>query len=117
MRCVHLKGAGNITTIGIASARTHSTWLGWISGAQSLRNERYPDVRLIPAQHVKPFLKNNCRDAEAVAEAVQRPTMIFVLIKTRSKWICWLCIVCPRASSANGRGVWVGCRRATSVAG
>jgi hypothetical protein len=68
-------------------------------------------VRLIPAQHVKPFLKNNCRDAEAVAEAVQRPTMIFVLIKTRSKWICWLCIVCPRASSANGRGVWVGCRR------
>jgi transposase len=43
------------------------------------------DVRLIPAQHVKPFLKghkNNCRDAEAGAEAVQRPTMSFVLIKT-----------------------------------
>src|SRR4051812_48474754 len=36
------------------------------------------DVRLIPAQYVKPFLKghkNDYRDAEAIAEAVQRPTM------------------------------------------
>jgi transposase len=43
------------------------------------------DVRLIPAQYVKPFLKghkNDYRDAEAVAEAVQRPTMHFVSIKT-----------------------------------
>ena len=39
------------------------------------------DVRLIPAQYVKPFLKghkNDYRDAEAIAEAVQRPTMQFV---------------------------------------
>jgi len=38
------------------------------------------DVRLIPAQYVKPFLKghkNDYRDAEAIAEAVQRPTMHF----------------------------------------
>jgi hypothetical protein len=43
------------------------------------------DPRLIPAQYVKPFLKghkNDYRDAEAVAEAVQRPTMRFVTIKT-----------------------------------
>ena len=43
------------------------------------------DVRLIPAQYVKPFLKghkNDYRDAEAIAEAVQRPTMRFVTIKT-----------------------------------
>jgi transposase len=43
------------------------------------------DVRLIPAQYVKPFLKghkNDYRDAEAIAEAVQRPTMHFVSIKT-----------------------------------
>jgi transposase len=43
------------------------------------------DVRLIPAQSVKPFLKghkNDYRDAEAIAEAVQRPTMSFVAIKT-----------------------------------
>jgi transposase len=43
------------------------------------------DVRLIPAQYVKPFLKghkNDYRDAEAIAEAVQRPPMQFVAIKT-----------------------------------
>jgi transposase len=43
------------------------------------------DIRLIPAQYVKPFLKghkNDYRDAEAIAEAVQRPTMRFVAIKT-----------------------------------
>src|SRR5262244_292129 len=43
------------------------------------------DVRLIPAQYVKPFLKghkNDYRDAEAIAEAMQRPTMHFVAIKT-----------------------------------
>src|SRR3974377_221273 len=44
-----------------------------------------PDVALIPGQDVKPFLKghkNDYRDAEAIAEAVQRPTMRFVSIKT-----------------------------------
>src|SRR5438128_9767961 len=43
------------------------------------------DVRLIPAQYVKPFLKgykNDYRDAEAIAEAVQRPTMQFGAITT-----------------------------------
>src|SRR6267142_4809091 len=42
-------------------------------------------MRLIPAQYVKPFLKghkNDYRDAEAIAEAVQRPTMRVVRIKT-----------------------------------
>ena len=43
------------------------------------------DARLIPAQFVKPFLKpqeNGYLDAEAIAEAVQRPTMRSVPIKT-----------------------------------
>jgi transposase len=43
------------------------------------------DVKLVPGQFVKPFLKgqkNDFRDAEAVAEAVQRPTMRFVPIKS-----------------------------------
>jgi transposase len=43
------------------------------------------DVRLLPAQYVKPFLKghkNDYRDAEAIIEAVQRPTMSFVAVKT-----------------------------------
>ena len=43
------------------------------------------DVRLIPAQFVRPFVKSNKNDyidAEAIAEAAQRPTMRFVSIKT-----------------------------------
>src|SRR5712692_5640572 len=42
-------------------------------------------VRLIPAQYVKPYVKTNKSDyidAEAIAEAVSRPTMRFVPIKT-----------------------------------
>ena len=43
------------------------------------------EARLMPAKYVKPFgkgQKNDFRDAEAIAEAVQRPTMRFVAIKT-----------------------------------
>jgi transposase len=43
------------------------------------------DARLMPAKYVRPYnkgQKNDFRDAEAIAEAVQRPTMKFVAIKT-----------------------------------
>ncbi|MEW8626346.1 MAG: IS110 family transposase [Candidatus Thiodiazotropha sp.] len=43
------------------------------------------DVKLIPAQHVKPFVrgnKNDHNDALAIAEAAQRPSIEFVPIKT-----------------------------------
>ncbi len=43
------------------------------------------DARMMPARYVKPYLKgqkNDFRDAEAIAEAVQRPTMRFVTTKT-----------------------------------
>ena len=43
------------------------------------------DARLIPARYVRPYSKgqkNDFRDAEAIAEAVQRPTMKFVVTKT-----------------------------------
>ena len=43
------------------------------------------DVRLMPAQYVRPFVKaqkNDYLDAEAIAEAVQRPTMRFLPLKT-----------------------------------
>lgn len=46
------------------------------------------EVRLIPAQFVRPFVKSNKNDyldAEAIAEAVQRPTMRFVGIKTEDQ--------------------------------
>jgi len=45
-------------------------------------------VRLIPARFVRPFVKSNKNDyvdAEAIAEAVQRPTMRFVPIKTEDQ--------------------------------
>lgn len=43
------------------------------------------DVRLMPAQYVKPYVKrskNDAADAEAICEAVTRPTMRFVTVKT-----------------------------------
>ena len=51
---------------------------------RALREQGH-EVRLIPAQYVKPFVKTNKNDyidAEAIAEAVGRPTMRFVPIKT-----------------------------------
>src|SRR5499433_4627459 len=43
------------------------------------------DARLMPAKYARAFLKgnkNDYRDAEAIAEAVQQPTMRFVATKT-----------------------------------
>jgi transposase len=43
------------------------------------------EVRLMPASYVKPYVKrgkSDLRDAEAICDAVQRPNMRFVPIKT-----------------------------------
>ena len=43
------------------------------------------DVRLMPPQFVKPYVKrqkNDAADAEAICKAVQRPTMRFVPLKS-----------------------------------
>ena len=43
------------------------------------------DVRLMPAQYVKPYVKRgktDGADAEAICEAVTRPSMRFVAVKT-----------------------------------
>src|SRR5262249_51350165 len=43
------------------------------------------DARLMPVKYVRPYSKgqkNDFRDAEAIAEAVQRPTMKFVATKS-----------------------------------
>jgi transposase len=51
---------------------------------RALREQGH-EVRLMPAQYVKPYVKTNKSDfidAEAIAEAVSRPTMRFVPIKT-----------------------------------
>lgn len=61
--------------------------------ARSIRDQGH-DVRLIPAQFVKPYVKSNKNDyldAEAIAEAVARKNMRFVPIKT-TNWICRRCI-------------------------
>ena len=58
------------------------------SGAHLLGHqlsEQGHDVRLMPPQYVRPYVKSNKNDfidAEAIAEAVQRPTMRFVPLKT-----------------------------------
>jgi transposase len=68
------------------------------------------DVRLIPAQFVKAFVKSNkndCIDAEAIAEAVMRENMRFVPIKNDDQLDLQalhrvrdrLCIAAPRSST------------------
>src|SRR5262245_22486389 len=64
--------------IGIEACQTAHYW------AQELVALGH-DVRLMPPQFVKPYVKsqkNDAADAEAICEAVQRPTMRFVPIKT-----------------------------------
>ena len=54
---------------------------------RALREQGH-QVRLIPAQFVRPFVKSNkndYRDAEAIAEAVERENMRFVPVKTEDQ--------------------------------
>ena len=60
------------------------------------------DARLMPARYVRPYSKgqkNDFRDAEAIAEAVQRPTMKFVVKAPKHRHITFVPIevqsVCP----------------------
>lgn len=46
------------------------------------------DVRLLPPQYVKPYVKrgkSDAKDAEAICEAASRPTMRFVAVKSRNE--------------------------------
>ncbi len=64
--------------IGIEACATSHHW------ARELRGLGH-DVRLMPPSYVKPYVKrqkNDAADAEAICEAVQRPTMRFVELKT-----------------------------------
>lgn len=71
-----------------ANMQTSVTGLEACAGAhflgRALRKQGH-DVRLIPAQFMKPFVKSNKNDfidAETIAEAVDRKIMRFVPIKT-----------------------------------
>ena len=63
------------------------------------------DARLMPAKYVRPYSKgqkNDFRDAEAIAEAVQRPTMKFVATKTAGISSTYRhCTVCVSGWSAS----------------
>ena len=64
--------------VGLEACATAHHW------ARELRALGH-EVRLMPAQYVKAYVKrnkNDAADAEAICEAVQRPTMRFVAIKT-----------------------------------
>ena len=66
------------TIVGIEACQTAHYW------ARELVALGH-DVRLMPPQFVKPYVKsqkNDAADAEAICEAVQRPTMRFVPIKS-----------------------------------
>ncbi len=69
------------TTVGM-EACPGSQWL-----ARKLQSLGHT-VKIIPAQFVKPYVKSNKNDlidAEAIAEAVSRPTMRFVEVKTAAQ--------------------------------
>src|ERR1051326_1171984 len=64
--------------VGLEACATAHYW------ARELRALGH-EVRLMPAQYVKAYVKrnkNDAADAEAICEAVRRPTMRFVPIKT-----------------------------------
>lgn len=64
--------------VGIEACHTGHYW------AREIRALGH-DVRLMPPQFVKPYVKsqkNDAADAEAICEAVTRPSMRFVPIKT-----------------------------------
>ena len=64
--------------VGIEACSTSHYWARELTA-------RGHEVRLLPAQYVKPYVKrgkNDAADAEAICEAAQRPTMRFVLPKS-----------------------------------
>ena len=74
-----------------AKIRVHRIGMEACSGSHFLGRalrEQGHDVRLLPAQYVKPYVKTNKSDyidAEAIAEAVERSNMRFVPIKTEDQ--------------------------------
>ncbi len=64
-------------------------------------------VRIVPAKFVKPYVKSNKNDlidAEAIAEAVSRPTMRFVEVRSPSRSTCKPCTGCEIVLSPSGPG-------------
>src|SRR5215831_7186085 len=72
----------------LQSTAALSSWPGGVRDGALLGAgvaRAWPRVRLMPAQYVKAYIKRNkhdAADAEAICEAVGRPTMRFVPVKT-----------------------------------
>jgi transposase len=69
------------TVVGLEACGASHHW------ARELRKLGH-EVRLIAAQHVKPYVKrnkNDAADAEAICEAMSRPTMRFVPVKSEEQ--------------------------------
>ena len=52
------------------------------------------EIRLMPPAYVKPYVKRrktDAADAEAICEAVMRPTMRFVAVKSVEQQAVWCC--------------------------
>lgn len=56
------------------------------------------EVRLMSPQFVRPYVKNDARDAEAICEGVGRPSIRFVAIKSQAQQDRWLCTECGRCN-------------------
>ena len=62
------------------------------------------EVRLMPPGYVKPYVKrgkNDRADAEAICEAVQRPTMRLYRSRARTSRHCWFSTASARRWSAS----------------
>ncbi len=86
-------------TIGMEAGSSSHNWARRLQGLGHT-------VKLMAPQFVRPYVKtnkNDARDAEAICEAVTRPSMRFVLIKTASNRRCWRCLGRGKALSKH---VW-----------
>jgi len=96
-------------TIGMEACGSSHHW------GRTLRQLGH-DVRLMPANYVKPYVKRgktDAADAEAICEAVRRPTMRFVEIKTEEQQAI-LSIhrtrdLAVRQRTQMASGSWAGC--------
>ncbi len=101
-----------------ANAHVELIGMGACGGAHFLGRalrEQGHEVRLMPAQYVKPYVKtkkSNYTDAEAIAVAVARATMRFVPIRTDDQLdmqsLCWY----PKKGPPTGseiRSLWNCC--------